>query len=171
MSGLPAANPQRRTLRGVLLAPLLMTGLLLAGCGGGGSVPVAAQPSTDPGFVSAGLYEMRYGIVPARDLPREVATAYGIQRSPGRVVVSVSVLRRMPDAPPRAVQATVTGKQRSLLGDTKPLDFREVPDDTSTSYIAEFEASDREPVVIELQASPTDAAVELRARLTRTFDL
>lgn len=147
-----------------------MAALMLVACGGGGAErAVPAAPARDPGFVAADGYEMRYGILLASELPPQVATTYAIERSRGRVIVNVSVLRRnLATAPPLA--ATVRGSQRSLIGTAAPLEFRAVLEDTSVSYIAAFEVANQDPVIIEIEAVPAGSDTRLHTRVTRSFD-
>lgn len=147
----------------------LLAAILVAACGGSGEQRVVtAEPSLDPGFVAAGDHEMRYGVLLASELPPQVATTYAIERSRGRVLVNISVLRRH-SATTAPVEARVQGSYRSLIGAAAPLEFRAVLEGTSVSYIAEFEVRNRDPVVIEIEAVPAGSDDRLRARLTRSF--
>lgn len=149
---------------------VLMAACMVVACSDGGQQrTVPAPPARDPGFVAAGGYEMRYGILLASELPPQVATTYAIERSRGRVVVNVSVLRR-DSATTMPVEARVQGSQRSLIGTAAPLEFRAVLEDTSVSYIAGFEVANQDPVIIEIEAVPADSDTRLHARVTRSFD-
>jgi hypothetical protein len=145
--------------------------VLLAGCGGSGAppAPVPARLYEDPGFVAAGDHEMRYGIVLASELPAEVATTYGINRSKDRAVVNVSVLRRRGGALPTPIEAEVEGEWRTLISEPKPLVFRPVLQAGAISYIAELPVRDQQPMTFELRARPPQAAA-MTARITRAFD-
>jgi hypothetical protein len=158
-------NCARRTLL-TLLAAALVTG-----CGSGDvpPAPVPARLFEDPGFVASGDHEMRYGIVPASELPAEFATSYGINRSKDRVVVNVSVLRRQADALPRPIDAEVEGHWQTLVGESQSLVFRPVHEGGAISYLAELPVVNRGPITFELRARPPQAAVMI-ARITREFD-
>ncbi|MCJ7451956.1 MAG: DUF4426 domain-containing protein [Steroidobacteraceae bacterium] len=158
-------NCARRALLAVLAAALV------TGCGGNDMppAPVTARLFEDPGFVASGDHEMRYGIVPASELPVEVATSYGINRSKDRVVVNVSVLRRQADALPRPIEAEVEGDWQTLVGETQSLVFRPVLEGGAISYIAELPVANRGPITFELRARPPQGVV-MTARITREFD-
>lgn len=153
--------PRRR--HALALVPMLA----LASCGGPPPGPVAATPQADPGFVSAGGYELRYGTVAATDLPVEVAGAYGVERRAGVLLLSVSVLRREEGRLPAPVEAKVNGTQRSLLGEPAPLAFRELSAGGSPSWIAEIEPAAAGMVVIDVVAEPAGSATRLVAQLRR----
>lgn len=141
--------------------------LTLAACGGPPPSPVAAPPPADPGVVTAGDYELRYGTLAAVDLPREVAAAYGVARRPGTLVVSVSVLRRDGGALPKPVGAKLRGRYRSLVGEPVALEFREFRAGGAPSWIAEVAPTAPGIVLIEIEAEPDGAARRLVANLRR----
>jgi hypothetical protein len=142
-----------------------------AACGGGDRPPqpVAARDFADPGFVASSTHEVRYGTLLASEMPASVAAAYGIVRSPDRVVVNVSVLRRVAGSVAVPVAAEVAGQWRGLTGEPQALAFRPVLEGTAVSYIAEAPAHDREAMVFEIEARPVEAGTPIAARLTRKF--
>jgi hypothetical protein len=148
-------------------ALVLVSTLALAACGGPPPGPVEARSQADPGFVSAGDYELRYGTVGATDLPVEVADAYGVERRAGVLLLSVSVLRREEGRLPVPVEAKVNGTQRSLLGEPAALAFRELRAGGSPSWIAEIEPATAGMVVIDVVAEPVGSATRLVAQLRR----
>lgn len=147
--------------------------LLLAGCGGGGPpAPIAARPYQDPGFVAAGDFEMRYGTLLAAELAPDLAIAYGIHRRQDLAVLSLSILRRRPGETPLPVTAEVSGSLSTLLGEQRALEFRTLALAGGVSYLAQFEAREREPFVLQLEARPDAApASVLRARITRALSV
>lgn len=165
MTAGPAAM-LRCGIAGVLVA-------LLAACGGGGPpAPVAARPYDDPGFVADGEYEMRYGTLLALDIAPALAIAYGIDRRPDLAVLSVSILRRRPGETPLAVTAQVSGALSTLLGEQRTLAFEQLEMEGGVSYLAQFAAPDRQPVLLQFEARPDAMPTRLlRARLTREFSV
>ena len=145
---------------------------LLAACGAESPpVPVPAREYEDPGFIALGAHEMRYAAIPASSLPAEVAATYGIPQRSARLVVNVSVLERRTGQLPVAIRAEVTGTWRALAGEPQALDFRTVTAGDSVSYVAEAPIRDRDPLVLELAATPPGSTPTLRARVTRRFDV
>lgn len=114
---------------------------------------------------------MRYSAIQASSLPVEVTAAYGIPRRSDRLVVNVSVLRQRTGGLPVATESEVAGSWRRLVGEPQALAFRAVTAGGSVSYVAEAPLGDREPIVLELVATPAGSAAPLRARLTRRFDV
>jgi hypothetical protein len=159
-------NPSPRGATACLVA------VLLAACAGETAPPpVPAREFDDPGVVAGGAFEMRYAAVPASSLPAGVTESYGIPRRNDRLVVNVSVLERKAGGLPVASPAEVAGTWRSLVGEPQALEFRPVTAGGSVSYVAEAPLRDREPVVLELAATPPGSLVPLRARVTRRFDV
>jgi len=152
--------------RGLAFAATL---LLLAACGGPAPGPVAARPASDPGFVAVGTYQLRYGTVVAAELPAEVARSYGIERRGNLAVLNVSVLRRSEGTQLLPVAATVTGTQRSLISEPRPLEFREISAGGSLSYVATLDIASPGLIVIALEARPIDGGPLLQASINREF--
>lgn len=149
--------------------PLLLAAL--AACGDGGPrPPVEAREFEDPGFVTDGDFEMRYGTVLASDLPAEVAARHGIERRDDAVVLSVSVLRRRASGVPLPVEAEVTGSWRGLVTERQPLAFRQVTAAEAVSWLAVAPVRDDEAITLEFAATPAGATRPLTARITRSFD-
>jgi hypothetical protein len=149
--------------------PALLAPVWLAACGGPAPEPVTAPPQTDPGFVAAGDFELRYGTVAAAELPREVAASYGVERRPGVLVLSVSVLRREEGRLPAPVDATVRGSQRSLIGNPAALEFRELRAGGNPSWVAEVDPDAPGIVLIDIEAEPAAGGPRLLAKLKRDF--
>lgn len=154
------------------VAVLLLAASLLGACGADAPpAPVPAREFDDPGLVTGGGYEMRYAAIQASSLPAEVTANYGIPQRSDRLVVNVSVLEREAGHLPVAIESDVAGTWRRLVGEPQALAFRAVVAGGSVSYVAEAPLSDREPIVLELTATPPGSTVPLRARLTRRFDV
>lgn len=150
----------------------LLAAVLIGACGREAPPsPVPARDFDDPGFVSGGGYEMRYATLQASSLQEEVAAAYGIPRRSDRLVVNISVLERRAGGLPVASEAEVAGRWRGLVGEPQALAFRTVTAGGSVSYVAEAPLRNREPIVLELAATPVGSATPLSARLTRRFDV
>jgi hypothetical protein len=146
--------------------------ILLVACGAEAPpTPVPARDFGDPGVVTGSGYEMRYAALQATLLPAEVIAPYGIPQRSDRLVVNVSVLAQRGDGLPAAVQAEVAGTWRALAGEPVPLEFRAITAGGSVSYVADAPLRDREPIVLELSATPDGSTLPLRTRLTRRFDV
>jgi hypothetical protein len=154
------------------IAALLLGAASLGACGADAPpAPVPARDFDDPGLVAGGGYEMRYAAIQASSLPAEVTATYGIPQRSDRLVVNVSVLEHKAGGLPVAIESDVAGTWRRLVGEPQALAFRAVVAGGAVSYVAEAPLQDREPIVLELVATPSATAVPLRARLTRQFDV
>jgi hypothetical protein len=146
--------------------------VMLAACGAETPpAPVPARDFDDPGVVIGSGYEMRHAALQASLLPAKVAATYGIPQRSDLLVVNVSVLERREAGLPAAVRAEVTGTWRGLAREPVPMEFRAVTAGGSVSYVAEAPLRDREPIVLELSATPDGATLPLRTKLTRTFEV
>jgi hypothetical protein len=142
--------------------------ILLAGCGSGGEAPVEARPFEDPGYTESGEYTLYYAANPTTDLPAEVLQAHGVAPSQRRILVSAALVRRDGAAAPRPERATVAVAVRTLIGEPVALQVREVYAAGTPSYVAEFDARDREPYLFEVTARAAGDAL-VTARFQREF--
>jgi Domain of unknown function (DUF4426) len=142
--------------------------LLLAGCGSGGEAPVQARPFEDPGYASSGAYTLYYAANPTTDLPVEVLRAHGVTPSQRRILVSVSLVRRDGADAPRPARAVVVVAVRTLIGEPVSLRVREFDAAGTPSYVAAFDARNREPYLFEVTARAAGDA-PVTARFQREF--
>jgi len=98
---------------------------------------VLALPALAAQFAKFGDTEIHYVVVNTMFLTEEVAAQNGIERSPNRAFVNLSVLKA--DVPARA---DVTGTVTNLLGQARKLTFREVTEAASVYYLASLEHDD-----------------------------
>lgn len=142
--------------------------ILLAGCGSGGEAPVQARPYEDPGYTESGEYTLYYAANPTTELPVEVLRAHGVAASQRRILVSVSLVRREGVMAPRPARATIAVAVRTLIGEPVALQVREVYAAGTPSYVAEFDARNREPYLFEVTARAAGDA-PVTARFQREF--
>src|SRR5690606_4912182 len=119
-------------LRGAALAALF---LAAAGCGGSPQPAVAqAQPSSDT-FQQFGEYEVHENALRTDMLSPEVASAYGIQRSRNRVMLTVSILQKDAEGGQRrSVEGQVQVNAYNLTGQTKNLTMRQLSEGEAIYY-------------------------------------
>ena len=84
------------------------------------SSPPAAAP-TEPNYKDFGDFEIHYNALRTDELKPEVARAYGIERSPNRVMLNVSLLRKNPDGSTQPIDGTVHASAYNLNGQLKDL--------------------------------------------------
>jgi hypothetical protein len=113
--------------------------LLLAACA---PAAIGAQ------FAKFGDTEVHYVVVSSMFVTEEIASQYGIERAPDRAFVNLSVLKK--NVPARA---RVAGTVTTLLGRTRPLEFREVTEGPSIYYLAPLEHDDEDTLRFALDVT------------------
>ena len=105
---------------------------------------VAAENATHTGG-----YTIHHNALTTDNLPVQVATAYGIQRSKNRALLNVSVIRDEPGMLGTPVHAEIKAVARNLFGQIRPIEMREVVEDRAIYYIADFPVANREALIRE----------------------
>lgn len=128
-----------------------------------------------PHFVSAENsthvrgFTIHHNALTTDSLPAQVATAYDLQRSKHRALVNVSVLRDQPNAMGVPVRADIRAVARTLYGQIRPLEMREIVEDKAIYYIADFPIAHREVLHFEFEILPAGARYPLRAHMRHEF--
>ena len=94
-----------------------------------------------------GDYEVHYSVFNPDFLRAAVAERYDVVRGRDKAVVNVSILRGE-----RSVAVSVTGTVKNLLGQSQPLDFREVKEGEAVYYLAMLTYQDRDTLRFEITA-------------------
>ena len=95
------------------------------------SHPVSGMAQQSQDF---GEYVVHYNALNTNLIPPEVAKAYGIQRSPNRALLNVTVLKKVMDTPGTPVDAAVTASGTNLTGQRRDIEIREVKDQGGAIY-------------------------------------
>lgn len=104
-------------------------------------------------------YDVHYMALSTAELTEEVAQAYGINRSNNQAFLSISVLKPQPDSIiALPVEAKVSGSFRNMIGQNKPLTFRQVKEGSAIYYLAEFRFNSEEVLRFTLQVEPEGGA-------------
>ena len=118
----------------------------------------------------AGAYTVHYTALSTMQLSAEVASVYGIARSPNRALLNVAVLRNEPGrafGPPVPAQIVVAAV--NTLGQLKPLAMRRVDEPPAIYFLGELTVADQETVTFELQVTPEGEKAPIRLRLQHQF--
>ncbi|MBT8087619.1 MAG: DUF4426 domain-containing protein [Gammaproteobacteria bacterium] len=140
---------------------------LASACGGpdeSADIP-DAQPAV-ASFEDIGDHVVHFSAQTTDELPREVAQAYQIQRSPDRAMLNVSVIRKSDSA---SVKATVSVKTRNLTQQLKNIDMREVNEQGAIYYIGETKVANRETLIFELAVKPDGVGRSANIRFQKQF--
>ena len=135
---------------------------LAAACGGPG--PSADVPDARPAGASdadIGSHVVHFSAQTTDQLPREVALAYGIQRSPERAMLNISLIRKSDNT---AVSADITVKTRNLTQQLKSVELRPITEQNAIYYIGETKVANRETLIFEISVQPegTDRRSDIR---------
>lgn len=116
-----------------------------------------------------GGYTIHHNAITTDSLPVQVATAYGLQRSKSRGLLNVSVLRDEPGKMGTPVRAEIRAVAKTLYGQIRPIELREVIEDQAIYYIADFPVAHREILRFELEVMPEGGRYPLRAHMRQEF--
>jgi len=155
---------------GRILAVALLCLIALAGCGKAPQPTVVAAVPADETSKDFGNYTMHFNAVRTDFLTPEIAREYGIQRSQNRVILNVSILRKVPEQTSRKhVEASVEVKCYNLNGQLKNLEIRRVTEGDAIYYIGEVTIAGTEILVFDISATPTGESAPFSAMLKREF--
>lgn len=116
-----------------------------------------------------GGYTIHHNALTTDSLPVQVATAYGIQRSKSRAMLNVSVVRDEPGTLGTPVHADIRVVARTLYGQIRPVELREIVEDRAVYYIADFPVAHREVLHFEFEVMPEGGRYPLRASMRQEF--
>jgi len=142
------------TLSKTLISIMFLT--LLAACGGPGeSADVPEAQPAEASSADIGDYVVHFSAQTTDQLPREVARAYQIQRSPERAMLNVSIIRK---ADNMSVTADVAVKTRNLTQQLKNVEMRQIDEQDAIYYIGETKVANRETLIFEITVKAEGAA-------------
>ena len=157
----------RRCTASVLLAAAGV--LLVAGCGAdSGRQPQTARPTEDTQKDFDGL-EVHYNAIRTDQLTPAVARAYGIERSPARVLLNVAMLTKTPGGAAKPVDGTVSASVHNLNGQLKSLAMRRVQEGTAVYFIGEVGISGDEILVFNIDVEPATGGEKRTVQFKREF--
>ncbi len=143
--------------------------LLLAGCGPDlDKQPQTARPSEDTQKDFDGL-EVHYNAIRTDQLTPEVARAYGIERSPSRVLLNVAMLAKTPGGAATPVDGTVSASAHNLNGQLKSLAMRRVQEGPAVYFIGEVGISGEEILVFNIDVEPVTGGGLRSVQFKREF--
>jgi len=143
--------------------------LLVAGCGSElEPPPQAARPSEDTQQDFDGL-EVHYNAIRTDQLTPDVARAYGIERSPGRVLLNVAMLATTTGGAATPVDGTVSASAHNLNGQLKSLAMRRVQEGPAVYFIGEVGISGEEILVFDIEVEPATGGGRRSVQFKREF--
>jgi len=153
---------------------VLFLALALAACGGGNpdidtfdSGPAAVP--LDASSKDFGDYVVHFNALTTDQLTPEVAKQYGIVRSPNRVMLNVSIVRKEEGTIGQSVPGSVSAAATNLTGQLKNLQIREVKSGGAVYYIGDVAVADQETLVFNIDVTPMNETSRFSVRFTRNF--
>lgn len=116
-----------------------------------------------------GDYVVHYNAFRSDVLSPEIAKAYELTRRNNRIIVNITVLKKVMGTPGKPVAATISGNASNLTGQLKNLEFREIKEDTAIYYIAELKVSDGEFLKFKLNITPEGEQGPARMQFSKRF--
>jgi len=116
-----------------------------------------------------GDYVVHYNAFRSDTLSPEIAKAYNLTRRNNRIIINITVLKKVLDTTGKPVPATVTGNASNLTGQLKNLEFREIKEGTAIYYIAEQKVSDGEFLKFKLNITPEGEEGPARLQFSKRF--
>ena len=142
---------------------LLIKGLFIAALLGFGANAAAENSRV------FGNYVVHYNAFRSDTLSPEIAKAYELTRRNNRIIVNITVLKKVMGTTGKPVPATITGNASNLTGQLKTLEFREIKEDTAIYYIAELKVSDGEFLKFKLNITPEGEEGPARLQFSKRF--
>ena len=116
-----------------------------------------------------GDYVVHYNAFRSDTLSPEIAKTYELTRRNNRIIVNITVLKKVMGTPGKPVAATIAGNASNLTGQLKTLEFREIKEDTAIYYIAELKVSDGEFLKFKLNITPEGEEGPARLQFSKRF--
>jgi hypothetical protein len=114
-------------------------------------IPLAAFAEQSQNF---GDYTVHYNALTTDALQPAIARAYGITRSKNRVLLNVTVLKRVMGTTGKPVSADVSARAINLNNQLKTMEMREVDDGGGIYYLGEVTVDHGETLTFIVEVSP-----------------
>jgi hypothetical protein len=117
-----------------------------------------------------GDYAVHYNALSTSLLTPQVAQSYGIQRSPSRALLNVTVIRQDGAGKGSAVRAGVLASATNLTGQRRDIQLREITDgEGAVYYIGEFRVRNMETFDFTVEVTPEGESEALEVLFRQQF--
>jgi len=113
-----------------------------------------------------GDHVVHFSAMTTDQLPAEVARAYGIVRSKGSAMLTVSVIR---EADNMSVPADVGLNTVNLTGQLKNISMRRINEQEAIYYVGETSVANRETLIFDIKVTPEGVIAPSEIRFMREF--
>jgi len=118
---------------------------------------------------SFGKHTVYYNAFPSDSLPSQMTQRYQIQRSKNMALVNISVVDNKSSLMPQGVKSKVSGEVKNLMGQSKPLNFKEIHEGEAYYYIAQVKVDHEEVVNFYVNAKPQNNGASYDVNFTKKF--
>lgn len=119
-------------------------------------------------FATYGEYTIHYNALSTDSLSPDVAKAYGIRRSKARGMINVAVRKKLEDGTEVPVPAKVRAESRNIHAQIDELELRQIKEEQSVYYIADFKVDDGETLRFKVDVTPEGSPLRT-VEFTQTF--
>ena len=131
------------------------------------ALPFTAQAQQSQDF---GEFVVHYNALTTNFIPPEVAKGYGIKRSTSRVLLNVTILKKILNTPGTPVKGTVTASATNLTGQLRDIDIREIADpEGAIYYLGEFSVHNMETLRFVVDVTPNGLDEPLIVKFQQQF--
>lgn len=116
-----------------------------------------------------GDYVIHYNSFRSDTLSPEIAKSYNLTRRNNRIIVNISVIKKVVGATGDPVAAAIEGNASNLTGQLKALEFREIRENKAIYYLAESKVSDGEQLKFDLKITPEGQKNATRVQFEKRF--
>lgn len=129
-------------------------------------LPGAAQAEQAQKFDGV---EIHYNALSTYDLTPEIAKSYGITRSKGRGLLTVSVLKKSDAGVNYPVTAEIKVSATTIYSQSINVDMREIKEGSAIYYLGEFRVAPPETLKFSISVKPEGAAQPYRFDYPQSF--
>jgi len=147
---------------------------LLLACGQPSGEPpatggeTAVLPGTET-FRDFGDYVVHFNALSTDQLTPEIAREYNIVRSPNRIMLNVSILKKTSGAADTPVNGAVSASAINLTGQLRDIAMREIPEAGAIYYIGELAVTNEETLIFTVDVTPINEASRFTVRFKKQF--
>ena len=116
-----------------------------------------------------GDYVIHYNAFRSDTISPEVAKQYDLARANNRVLINISVLKKVLNTTGTPTPSKVTGHASNLTGQLKQLEFKTIKEGNAIYYLAETKISDGEFLKFDIKITPEGEERTARLHFDKRF--
>jgi len=116
-----------------------------------------------------GDYVIHYNAFRSDTISPEVAKQHNLPRANNRVLINISILKKVMNTTGKPTNSKVTGHASNLTGQLKQLEFKEITEGNAIYYLADTKVSDGEFLKFDIKIIPEGEKRPARLRFDKRF--